>query len=101
MNFAGGIDPTGHLVWFRPDQIGIFNWSFFDNPEYESLYQASTTEQDAGKRRALFNRMVDFMEESGGFIFICFEPYLAIHDTDLVPVILADGHADPVAFRRA
>jgi peptide/nickel transport system substrate-binding protein len=41
------------------------------------------------------------MEESGGFIFICFEPYLAIHDSALVPVILADGHPDPVAFTKA
>lgn len=99
MNFAGGIDPTENLVWFRPDQIGIYNWSFFDNAEYEALYQASMTEQDADKRRAMFNRMEDLMEESGGFIFICFEPYLAIHDANLIPVILADGHPDPVAFR--
>lgn len=101
MNFAGGIDPTENLVWFRPDQIGIYNWSFFDSPEYEELYQASLTEQDTDKRRAMFNRMEDLMEESGGFIFICFEPYLALHDADLVPVILADGHPDPVAFRKA
>ena len=31
MNFAGGIDPTENLVWFRPDQIGVYNWSFFDS----------------------------------------------------------------------
>jgi peptide/nickel transport system substrate-binding protein len=101
MNFAGGIDPTENLVWFRPDQIGIYNWSFFDSAEFESLYQSSLTEADPDQRRAMFNRMEDLMEESGGFIFICFEPYLAIHDADLVPVILADGHPDPVAFRRA
>ncbi len=101
MNFAGGIDPSENLVWFRPDQIGVYNWSFFDNAEYEELYQASMTEQDTDKRRAMFNRMEDLMEESGGFVFICFEPYLALHDSDLVPVILADGHPDPVAFRKA
>lgn len=101
MNFAGGIDPTENLVWFRPDQIGVYNWSFFDSAEYESLYQASMIEQNPEMRRAMFNRMEDLMEESGGFVFICFEPYLAIHDADLVPVILADGHPDPVAFRRA
>lgn len=101
MNFAGGIDPTENLVWFRPDQIGIYNWSFFDNPEFESLYQASMTEQDSEKRRAMFNRMEDLMEDSGAFIFICFEPYLALHDANVVPVILADGHPDPVTFRLA
>ncbi len=99
MNFAGGIDPTENLVWFRPDQIGVYNWSFFDSPEYEDLYQQSLTETDPDKRRAMFNAMEDLMEESGGFIFICFEPFLAIHDANLAPVILADGHPDPVQFR--
>jgi peptide/nickel transport system substrate-binding protein len=101
MNFAGGIDPTENLVWFRPEQIGVYNWSFFDSAEFETLFQSSMTEPDAEKRRAMFNRMEDLMEESGGFIFICFEPYLAIHDSNLVPVILADGHPDPVAFTKA
>jgi peptide/nickel transport system substrate-binding protein len=101
MNFAGGIDPTENLVWFRPDQIGVYNWSFFDSAEFEALYQQSTTEQDPVKRKAMFNRMEDLMEGSGGFIFICFEPFLAIHDTALFPVILADGHPDPVMFTKS
>ncbi|MFN0115196.1 MAG: ABC transporter substrate-binding protein [Paracoccaceae bacterium] len=101
MNFAGGIDPTENLVWFRPDQIGVYNWSFFDSPAFEELYQKSLTETDPAIRQGMFNRMEDLMEESGGFVFICFEPYLVIHDADLKPVILADGHPDPVAFGRA
>ena len=99
-SFAGGVDPTENLVWFRPDQIGVYNWAFFDSAEYEELYQKSLTERDADKRRAMFNRMEDLMEESGSFVFICFEPLVAIHDSDLKPVILADGHPDPVRFAR-
>jgi peptide/nickel transport system substrate-binding protein len=100
MNFAGGIDPTENLVWFRPDQIGIYNWSFFDSPEFEDLYQKSLGETDQAKRKVMFNKMEDLMEESGGFVFICFEPYVAIHDSDLKPFILADGHPDPTRFTR-
>ena len=98
MNFAGGVDPTENLVWFRPDQIGVYNWSFFDSPEYEELYQKSLLETDQAARKVMFNRMEDLMEGSGGFIFICFEPFVALHDTNLKPVILADGHPDPVRF---
>lgn len=101
MNFAGGIDPTENLVWFRPDQIGIYNWSFFDNAEFEAMYQQGLSETDPDKRKALFNRMEDLMEASGGFIFICFEPFVAVHDADLKPVILADGHPDPARFTAA
>ena len=98
MNFAGGVDPTENLVWFRPDQIGVYNWSFFDSPEYEELYQKSLLETDEAARKSMFNRMEDLMEGSGGFIFICFEPFVALHDTNLKPVILADGHPDPTRF---
>jgi peptide/nickel transport system substrate-binding protein len=98
MAFAGGIEPTENLVWFRPDQIGAWNWSFFDSAEYEDLYQKSMTETDDDKRRAMFNRMEDLMEESGGFIFICFEPFLAIHDDNLSVTILPDGYPDPTRF---
>jgi len=99
MSFAGGIEPTENLVWFRPDQIGVYNWSFFDNPEFEQLYQNVQVEADPDERRRMFNRMEDLMEESGGFVFIAFEPYFAIHDAELAPVILADGHPDPTRFK--
>ena len=100
MSFAGGIEPTENLVWFRPDQIGVYNWSFFDSAEFEDLYQQVQVEADPAKRTAMFNRMEDLMEESGGFVFICFEPYIAIHDASLAPTILADGHPDPTRFRK-
>ncbi|MFO1034745.1 MAG: ABC transporter substrate-binding protein [Hyphomicrobiales bacterium] len=100
MNFAGGIDPTENLVWFRPDQIGVYNWSFFDSKEFEDLYQQGLVEQDDDKRKAIFNKMEDLMEDSGCFVFICFEPFLAIHDDDLKPVILADGHPNPTMFTK-
>jgi peptide/nickel transport system substrate-binding protein len=100
MNFAGGIDPTENLVWFRPDQIGVYNWSFFDSKEFEDLYQHGSVEQDDAKRKAIFNKMEDLMEDAGDFIFICFEPYLAIHDDNLKPVILADGHPNPTMFTK-
>ena len=101
MSFAGGIEPTENLTWFRPDQIGAYNWSFFDSAEYEALFQAVGLETDDAERARMFNRMEDLMEESGGFIFVAFEPYAAVHDASLRPFVLADGHPDPTRFRRA
>ena len=100
MSFAGGIEPTENLVWFRPDQIGVWNWSGFDSPEYEDLYQQAQREADVARRKAICNRMEDLMELSGGFVFICFEPFVAIHDSNLKPVILSDGYLDPVMFKK-
>lgn len=100
MSYAGGTDPTENLVWFRPDQVGVYNWSHFDSAEFEELYQASMVETDVAARKVMFNRMEDLMEESGGFVFICFEPYLAVHDSSISPTILSDGHPDPTRFTR-
>jgi peptide/nickel transport system substrate-binding protein len=100
MSFAGGVEPTENLVWFLPDQIGYWNWSQFDSPEFEELYYAVQLEADPDERTRMFNRMEDLMEMSGGFVFITFEPYVAIHDEDIEPMVLADGHPDPARFRR-
>lgn len=98
--FAGGIDPSENLVWFRPNQIGVWNWSAFNSPEFEELYNKALSEGDQAKRKAMYNRMEDLMEESGGFIFICHEPFVAIHKTTFEPEILADGYPNPVGFKK-
>ncbi len=35
---------------------------------------------------------------SGDFVFMCFQPLVAAHDSGIKPLILADGHPDPVKF---
>lgn len=100
MAFAGGIDPSENLVWFRPDQIGVYNWSAFNSSEYEELYNKALSEGDQAKRKTMYNRMEDLMEESGGFIFICHEPFVAIHKNTFEPEILADGYPNPVGFKK-
>ncbi|WP_119270913.1 ABC transporter substrate-binding protein [Taklimakanibacter deserti] len=100
MPFAGGIDPSENLVWFRPDQIGVWNWSAFNSPEFEELYTKALSEGDQAKRKTMYNRMEDLMEESGGFIFVCHEPFVAIHKTTFEPEILADGYPNPVGFKK-
>jgi peptide/nickel transport system substrate-binding protein len=100
MDFAGGVDPSENLVWFRPDQIGVYNWSGFDSTEFEESYQKLISETDQEKRVALSRRMEDLMEESGGFIFICHQPLVVIHRTAFEPVIYPDGHPNPVLFTK-
>jgi peptide/nickel transport system substrate-binding protein len=100
MDFAGGIDPSENLVWFRPDQVGVYNWSGFASDEFEALYQTLVTETDTTKRVEVSRRMEDLMERSGGFVFICHEPLIVAHRDVFEPVILPDGHPNPVAFVR-
>lgn len=48
----------------------------------------------------MYNRAEDLMEESGGFIFICHEPFVAIHKNTLAPEALADDYPNPVGFKK-
>jgi peptide/nickel transport system substrate-binding protein len=98
MNFAGGVDPSENLTWFRPSQIGVYNWSQFDSPEFETLYQHGMAETDAGKRDAIYRKMQDLMEESGGFVFLTHGTFAAIERKGLKPTILADGYLDVARF---
>lgn len=100
MDFAGGVDPSENLVWFRPDQIGVYNWSGFDSPEFETSYKQLVAETDEAKRIALANRMEDLMEGSGGFVFICHQPLVVIHKDTFEPVIYPDGHPNPNLFKK-
>jgi peptide/nickel transport system substrate-binding protein len=100
MDFAGGVDPSENLVWFRPDQIGAYNWSGFDSAEFESDYKKLVEEVDEAKRIQLSQRMEDLMEESGCFVFICHQPLVVIHKNNFEPVIYPDGHPNPVLFKK-
>ena len=88
-------------MWFRPDQIGVYNWSGFNSPEFETLYQTLVSETDEAKRVAMAQKMEDLMEQSGGFVFICHEPLVLVHKSNLKPVIYPDGHPNPVLFTKS
>jgi len=100
MNFAGGVDPSENLTWFRPSQIGVYNWSQFDSPEFETLYQQGMAETDQDKRAAIYRKMQDLMEQSGGFVFITHETFAAVVREGLKPSIMADGYLDMTRFAK-
>ncbi|MGF7159636.1 peptide/nickel transport system substrate-binding protein [Rhodoligotrophos appendicifer] len=90
MQFSGGIDPSENMVWFRPDQVGVYNWSRWKSDAFEKLYQEGLVEQDQAKRAEIYKKMQDLMEESGAFIFITHEPLVAVYRDFFEPVVLAD-----------
>ncbi|MDB5524890.1 MAG: peptide transporter substrate-binding protein [Rhizobium sp.] len=100
MNFAGGVDPSENLTWFRPNQIGVYNWSQFDSPEFEKMYQEGIAETDQAKRDVIYKKMQDIMEESGGFVFLTHETFAAVARGGLKPCILADGYVDVTRFTK-
>lgn len=100
MNFAGGVDPADNSVWFLSAQVGKLNWSRFADHAFDSLYEEGLAEQDPARRDAIYRRLQDVMEESGGFKFLTHGLYAAAHAETVAPCILADGFLDYSRSRR-
>ncbi len=101
MSSTSGVDPAENLNWFRPEQIGTWNWSAFDSAEFEGLYSQGLIESDPAKRADIYRRMQDLMEESGGFVFISNDTYAAVCRPSIHPFILPDDLTDISRFSRA
>jgi len=100
MNFAGGVDPADNSVWFLSEQVGRLNWSRFADKSFDSLHAEGLVEEDPDRRAAIYRRMQDIMEDSGGFKFLTHGLYAAAHSSTVRPCILADGFQDYARARR-
>jgi peptide/nickel transport system substrate-binding protein len=101
MNFAGGVDPADNSVWFLSEQVGRLNWSRFADKNFDSLHVEGLAEEDPARRDAVYRRMQDIMEESGGFKFLTHGLYAAAHSSAVRPCILADGFQDYARAHRS
>jgi peptide/nickel transport system substrate-binding protein len=84
-------DPYEPFQWFLEDQVGVWNWERWKNPEYDKLYQQCLIESDPIKRHAIFIRMQEIMEETGAYVWLGHEPDFFVHRTSIVPDMAPTG----------
>ncbi|MFC0268041.1 ABC transporter substrate-binding protein [Kushneria aurantia] len=84
-------DPYYATSWFTSDQVGIWNWERFSNPEFDRLQQQALSETDPDKRAAMYRRMQDLMEASGAYKFITHEGTPVMYRKGLEPALRPDG----------
>lgn len=77
--------------WFVKEQIGVWNWEHFTDPEYETLFVEAAVEKDEQKRDKMYQRMQDIMEESGAYLFLTHEAVPMIYNKDIKPALRPDG----------
>ena len=79
--------------WYISDQVGIWNWERWTDPEYDELYAAGLGETDEVKRHEIYIRMQEIMEDTGAYVWLMFPPLGIIYRDDLEPVIQPNGYA--------
>ncbi len=83
--FSGKHDPNFVLQWFLPAQIGDWNWSRWNSPEFETLYNKAAAEMDAGKRRLLVLEAQQLMDKSSAFVWLTNEANTLVHRSWIKP----------------
>lgn len=101
MRYGSTPDPYEATQWFVSDQVGVWNWERWTSDEFDRLYNEGIAETDPAKREAIYVRMQEIMEETGGYVWINHEPEAFLHSTDIVVNAAPSGELNYRRFRMA
>jgi peptide/nickel transport system substrate-binding protein len=99
--FTMAPDPSWATAWFTCDQVGVWNWERWCNPEYTALHKTLLTERDNAKRDTGYKHMQDLMDESGAYVFITHGVNAALYSSKIEPATLPDGRVLLHLFKMA
>jgi peptide/nickel transport system substrate-binding protein len=83
MRFGTQPDPYEATQWFVSDQVGKWNWERWSSAEYDRLYKEGIAATDPDRRREIYVRMQEIMEETGAYVWINHEPETFVHRKDV------------------
>jgi peptide/nickel transport system substrate-binding protein len=86
MEYRGQPDPSDILQWFIKDQVGIWNWERWTDPEFEDLWAKGLAETDIAARAKIYLRMQEIMENTGAYVWITHQPVVWIHHDNIEPI---------------
>jgi len=101
MQFFTTPDPYEATQWFVSSQVGIWNWERWKNEEFDRLYAEGIAEQDLDKRKEVYLRMQDIMEETGAYVWINHEPTAYVHKKGVKISTAPSGELDYRRFEYA
>lgn len=101
MRYGTNPDPYEATQWFRSDQVGVWNWERWTDPEYDRLYKEGIAETDPDKRDATYKRMQEIMENTGAYVWINHEPETFVHRNDIKIHVAPSGEMNLPSFKQA
>lgn len=92
MSYLDSPDPSQMTQWYISDQVGVWNWERWSDPEFDELFAAGLGETDTDKRHDIYIRMQEIMEDTGGYVWLMFPPNGVLYREGLEPVITPNGY---------
>jgi peptide/nickel transport system substrate-binding protein len=101
MQYRCSPDPSDAIQWFKKDQVGVWNWERWSDPEFEDLWNKGLAERDTTKREQIYLRMQEIMEDTGAYVWLTFTPWFYIHRDNIVPDFDTGGEMVVNRFKSA
>jgi peptide/nickel transport system substrate-binding protein len=100
-NWGVGADPFDSLQWFVSDMVGIWNWERWTDAEYDALHEQGMQSTDPEKRKNIYLRMQEIMENTGCCAWLLHEPEVFAHRDNLKLHLAPTGETQMAYFRPA
>ena len=84
-------DPSQSSQWFISDQVGVWNWERWKDPEFDELFHKGLTETNEEKRSQMYVRMQEIMEDTGAYVWITHQPQGLMYKDNLHASIQPTG----------
>ena len=92
ISYLDSPDPSQMTQWYISDQVGVWNWERWSDPEFDELFAKGLGETDDVKRHDIYVRMQEIMEDTGAYVFLNFPPNGVMYRQGLEPVITPNGY---------
>ena len=92
ISYLDSPDPSQMTQWYISDQVGVWNWERWSDPEFDELFANGLGETDDVKRHDIYVRMQEIMEDTGAYVFLNFPPNGVMYRQGLEPVITPNGY---------
>src|SRR5262249_14627190 len=92
MRYGDTPDPSQMTQWYVGEQVGVWNWERWKDKEFDDLNKEGLKESDPAKRSQIYLRMQEIMENTGAYVWITFEPVIAIYRETIAPAVIPGPH---------
>ncbi len=94
-------DPAWATQWFLAEQKGIWNWEWFDNPEFEKLHAQGVAESSSSVRAGIYQEMQGLMDSSAAFLWLMHPPVVLLYRDTVSPGLYPNGRPKYMDFAPA
>ena len=98
-NWGVGADPFDVLQWFTRENVGVSNWERWTSEEYDTLFEEGNRVSDPQRRKEIYLRMQEIMEDTGSYVWLLHEPEVYVHRDDFIIGVAPTGETKLAQFR--